>query len=207
MGYEILKSGMMFKSFPMTYTVNQFRRIMAMPTVAGRVMYFVDLAAGATVMGAVALQLAEVVNGNDPQDMTNGAFWASAAVRGGVFGIAGDVAGATQSPFGGLGTYTAGPGIALMQDLARLVTSGSDFPTETVKLANRYMPGGDLPALGVALDRLFFDRLQLMLDPESINAMHRVARQRSNGRASEAYWLPGEALPSRMPDLKAAIGG
>lgn len=206
-GYELLKSGMMFKSFPMTFTVNQVRRIMSLPTGTSRAAYFVDLAAGATVMGAISLQLAEIATGNDPRDMSTPEFWAGAALRGGAFGMIGDTAAAFQSPFGGLPGYTAGPGISLMNDVARLVTSRSEFPTEAVKFGNRYLPGGDVPGIGLALDRLLFDRLVLLLDPESVNAMHEAALRRAHRGASQGPWLPGEALPSRLPDLKAAFGG
>ncbi len=108
--YEIMKSGLMFKSFAMTFTVNQIRRINAQPTIGGKIGYGVNLAAGATIMGAVALQLGELIKGNDPRDMTNPTFWGLSAVKGGGFGILGDIVSTGQASWGGgFPSYVAGP--------------------------------------------------------------------------------------------------
>ena len=57
-GYELAKSGLMFKSFAMTFSVNQVRRMIAQTTVPGKIGYAVNLAVGANaIMGAVAEQL------------------------------------------------------------------------------------------------------------------------------------------------------
>jgi hypothetical protein len=215
-GYELLKSGTMFKAFPLTFTVNQYRRTMSFPTIQGRIGYALDLAAGGLVMGALSLQLVEIVTGNDPQDMTQPRFWAAAALRAGSFGVLGDALAATQSPFGGLAGYAAGPVLGLADDLADLTLGnvlqaarGNDtnFGRETLRFINRYLPGGDLPFLGVAADRLLFDQMQLALDPDSVEGMAAVAKRKREATGANAFWLPGAPLPSRGPDLGSAISG
>ncbi len=209
-GYELAKSGLMFKSFAMTFSVNQVRRMIAQTTVPGKIGYAVDLAVGATVMGAVAQQLINLASGHDPADMSRPEFWATAALRGGAFGIMGDVAAASSRPLGGLGTYAAGPVLGLAQDAyalaignAQQTAAGEDtnLGSEAVAFVNRYLPGGDLPAIGLAIDRLFLDQLQVALDPESVDEMASKAERDARKRGSGAWWMPGEYAPGRLPSL------
>lgn len=210
-GYELMKSGMMFKSFPLTFTVNQYRRTMSIPTMGGRVGYVLDLAAGGIAMGAISLQLLELASGRDPQDMTRPEFWSAAALRAGTFGIMGDFLNASVSGWGGAAAFAAGPILTLADDVADLTLGNAlqaargeetRFGRETVQFLNRYTPGGDLPGVGLAADRLLFDRLQILLDPDSAESFADAAKRRPNA----PYWLPGAAMPSRAPDLGAALG-
>lgn len=51
-------------------------------------------------------------------------------------------------------------------------------------------------------DRLVFDQLQFLLDPEAAEGLAEAAKRKTD----PPYWLPGAALPSRGPDLGAAVG-
>lgn len=208
-GYELAKSGLMFKSFAMTFTVNQVRRTLAQQTVPDRIAYALDLAAGATITGALGLQLYELASGNDPRDMTQPEFWAAAALRGGAFGIMGDIADSAAKPYRGLGEFAAGPMLGLGQDVANLAGDamsggGAEFAEKSLRFVNRYLPGGDLPGAGLALDRLFLDQLMMMIDPEAVEALMEQAQKRPNAPRG-SWWMPGSPAPQRAPNLKAVL--
>ena len=215
--YEIGKSGLMFKSFAMTFTVNQIRRIYSIPTWKGRAAYGAQLVAGATVLGAISLQIGELLKGNNPQPMNRASFWSRAAMKGGGFGIIGDIAFAGSASWGGgLGSYVAGPVPQLLGDALGLTVfnawqfargEDTNFAAELSRAGKRYTPMGQTPILGPAIDRMVWDQLQLLLDPESMTAMRRSATKRKNLYGNDSWWLPGKALPSSPPDLGALFGG
>lgn len=215
-GYELVKSGLMFKSFAMTFTLNQYRQMMARPTIPGRIGYGLNLAAGATIMGALALQVNDLLLGRDPQDMTNPMFWARATMKGGAFGIIGDIVSTGQASWGGgFGSYVSGPMPQLAGDVWNLTfknayefATGADthFAEDVSRFGKRYTPMGQTVAIGPALDRLFWDQLQLFLDPDSANALAKATKKTNNLYGRGTWWQPGDALPSRAPDLANAIG-
>lgn len=215
-GYELAKSGLMFKSFAMTFTVNQIRRIMAPPHGYSRAGYAFDMAAGSVLLGAVSLQLLELATGNDPLPMDDAGFWGAAALRAGTFGLLGDAIASTENPGQGLASFVGGPMVGLLQDTTKLTlgnaidaASGQDanFLRDATRYVNRYLPGGDLPLVGVAVDRLLFDRLLMAIDGESIEDLARMNAKARKRRATDTFWLPGTPIPGRMPDFSKIIGG
>lgn len=215
--YEIIKSGLMFKSFNMTFTVNQIRRIAAQDTLGGKIGYGMNLAAGAALMGSMSLQIGELIKGNDPLDMTDPMFWGKSAMKGGSFGVIGDIVSTGQSSWGGgFGEYVAGPMPQALGDLWNLtikngyqLATGQDtnFAKELTTAGKRYTPMGQTPLAGPAIDRLFWDQLQLLLDPEAGAAISKKARARENRDGNDAFWVPGQAAPSRAPDFSGIFGG
>ena len=216
--YEVMKSGLMFKSFAMTFTINQVRRISSQATPAGKLGYAFNLAAGATIMGALALQIGELVAGRDPQNMnpaTEPEFWVRAALKGGGFGIMGDLLVAGQTSFGGgLAQYAMGPMPQLAQDAYALTFMNAwqaatgqetNFAMELGRAIKRYTPMAQTPAIGPAFDRIFADNLIQFLDPEAGDALVDAARRGQNmfGRGDD-WWLPGKSAPSRLPNIGAA---
>lgn len=215
-GYELAKSGLMFKSFAMTFTVNQIRRIMALPMGRGRVSYALDMATGSILLGAVSLQLLELANGNDPLAMDDPSFWGAAALRSGTFGLLGDALASTERPGQGLASFVGGPMIGLGQDMAQLTfgnaldaTTGQDtnFTRDAVRYVNRYQPGGDIPVVGLAVDNLLIDRLVIAIDGETVEGMVREVMRARKRKAEDAFWIPGKPVPGRMPDFSKIIGG
>lgn len=210
--YEVVKSGLMFKSFAMTFTINQYRRLMSQPTIGGRIGYGLNLAAGATVMGALALQIGDLAMGRDPQDMTDPQFWGKAAMKGGGFGIVGDIVATGQASWGGgFGSYLTGPIPQAAQDAWDLTiknayefATGQDtnFAKELGRLGKRYTPMGQTPLVGPAIDRLFWDQLSILLDPDAAQALVKASKRRGQGD----WWMPGSAAPDRLPNFGQAIG-
>ncbi|GLO70350.1 hypothetical protein MACH17_18670 [Phaeobacter inhibens] len=216
LSYELLKSGLMFKSFAMTFAVNQYRRIAAQPTLQGKIGYAMNLAAGATFLGGISLQLAEIIKGNDPMDMTSPAFWGKATLKGGGFGIIGDIVATGQASWGGgIPSYLSGPVPQVTQDVWNLTiknawefATGQDtnFAKEFTDIGRRYTPMGQTPAIGPAMDRLLWDQLQMLLDPESAAKIKKRAQARENRDGNSSWWMPGSPTPDRAPDLTVILG-
>ena len=215
--YEIMKSAGMFKSFVAAFTINQYRMLVRQPTVGGRISYAAQMIGGATFMGALALQIGEIIKGNDPADMTSDpVFWGKAMAKGGGAGIIGDIVATGQASWGGgFGSYVAGPMPQAFGDAYDLTiknayefATGQDtkFAKEFAKTAKRYTPMAETPALGPALDRLIYDNIEIFLDPDGKAARERAAQKRSGGKGTE-WWPSASPTPARLPSLAAALGG
>lgn len=213
---ELSRSLLAYKSYGMTFTINQYRQIMAIPTSMGRAKYAAAGLAGFTVMGAVGLQLKELSKGNDPRPMDDVKFWGGAMLQGGGFGIAGDLLASTETRMGGgLLGWVAGPVVGAANDLGGLTfgniakaVRGDDvnLGRDVVKTAKRYMPGSTLWQTRAATDRFVWDQLQLLLDPEASQSMSRTAKRQATEKGNEQFWDSGDVMPSRLPDLSSALG-
>lgn len=222
--FEVMKSALSFKSFTMTFTINQYRQIMAAGgfTSRGGIGYMMNLAAGATVLGGIALQANELLMGRDPQDMTDPLFWARAGAKGGGFGIIGDIVTTGQASWGGgFQGYVAGPVPQALTDVYGLTVGNAitalyqaatgqevnvKLGQDIAKFGKRYTPMGQTPLVGPAIDRLFWDQLAMLIDPEAGDALAQAAKKRANLNGGGDFWLPGDAMPSRGPDFGNAIG-
>lgn len=215
--YEVMKSTLMFKSFVMSFSFNQYRILQRLPSGQARAAHLARLVAGATAIGAVSVQLTELVKGNDVMPMDNKTFWAKAMMKGGGLAILGDILVAGESSWGGgFGSFLTGPMVQLADDtwdltMSNLIAAGGQvlrgeevdtgFVKELAKYGSRYTPAKDLPFMGPAIDRMIFDQMQIMLDPESIDAMHRKSQKRQNLYGNGSWWMPGSPTPNRAPKL------
>lgn len=221
--YELGKSALMFKSFVMAYSYNMYRATRRMPgSNWSKAAWAAETIAGATVMGAVSLQLFELIKGNDPLAMDNAQFWGLAAAKGGGFAVIGDLVVAGETKWqGGFGSYIMGPvpqvaGDAWNLTVGNLIEIGgavmtgqpikTDLPKELSQIVSRYLPGGDLPYFGPAKDRLIADQLFMLLDPDAYDAIIMKSKRRENLNGNKSFWMPGSALPARAPDLGSALG-
>lgn len=223
--YEFAKSATMFKSFPLTFTINQYRQVMARGgfTSARGLGYVLDVVGGATIFGAISLQIGDLLMGRDPQNMGDPEFWGRAMLKGGGFGVMGDIIATGQSSWGGgFQSYLAGPvpqvmndvwGITLGPAMTKLWAEATgeevdlNYAQKLAKFGKAYTPMGQTPLIGPALDRNLWDRLQLFLDPESADALAKSSEQRKKQTGAGEFWLPGDSVPSRLPDFSTALGG
>lgn len=223
--YELAKSGLMYKSFPLTFTINQIRRTMAISAESGKfeaARHVFRLTAGATVLGAVSLQINELLMGRDPQNMLTPEFWARAGLKGGGFAIFGDLIASGQSSYGsGFGEWFQGPVLPAMQD-AWGITLGAvftgiwqaaqgkevdlNYAKKLTDFGRRYTPMGQTPIIGPAMDRLLWDQLQMLLDPEATNDLAKAAKKKAKDYGGGTAWMPGSLVPDRLPNLGNAIG-
>ena len=126
-------------------------------------------------------------------------------MKGGAFGIVGDIATTGQATWGGgFPSYVAGPMLQLGQDVydltfknAMALAYGEDanFAGDVAKFGKSYTPMGQTPIIGPALDRLWWDQMQILIDPDSADALTEAAQKRANLYQSGDFWMPGSLAP------------
>jgi hypothetical protein len=221
---ELARSVMQFKSFPIAMISRHWRRMMDAPQVEGAPMlanklaYGVGLATSLTVMGAIAFQIKQTLQGKDPVAMTSPKFWVRAGLQGGAMGILGDLL--LQDPSESPGDASsnavkniAGPVIGAGFEAAFKL--GAENVWETIKgkdahaaaEATRFLKS-NTPLINLwytkaAIDHAFLQQLQENLSPGYLARM-KARAQKEWGQ--DYWWTPGEALPERAPDL-GAMGG
>lgn len=228
--YELIKSAGMFKSFPAAFVVNQVRIVSAMTNYrfgttgnTARTLYVTEMLARASLVGAFAMQIGDLMLGRDPQEMDTD-FWGRAVLRGGGLGPVGDLLALGETSWGGgLGTYLGGPMVAAVGDIGALTagnvmeaigdyrkdgTIDTNFVKELGQNIKRYTPMAQTPALlgGSLFDRAVVDQMVIALDPEAYDELLAAAQRRANRYNSGDYWLPGDLAPTRAPDLMNAFG-
>lgn len=223
---EMSRSVMQFKGFPIAFLTLHGGQVMRMlwtpgQRIAGGV-YAGGLLIGMTLMGAVALQLKEIIAGRDPRKMTptdkQGAkFWLAAMQQGGGLGIFGDFLFADVNRFGGSAAGTlGGPLVGKFEDLLKLSIGNlrelgegkerTNFGREAVNFLKTNTPGQSLWFARLAWERLFFDQLQYLADPEAHTSWQRRMQHRKTEFGNEFWWKPGQTAPARGPDL-GKMGG
>lgn len=221
-GGEMLRSLMLFKSFPAAIVDKHLRRLRTIPTTQGKVAYSVAMMASLQLFGAVSMQMKDLVNGKDPRDMTTPKFWLAAAAQGGGMGIFGDIlyTGMGGDTRGGQANWTSmlGPVFGNVMDAFNIARKGAgwvladegkaddarkNFGAEVLRFAKGNMPFVNLWYLRGAVDHMLMHDLQEQLSPGYLRRMRRRA-QKEWGQSY--WWEPGEALPNRAPNIEAAAG-
>ena len=220
---EFARMTMQFKSFPIAMISRHWRRIMeskssmdGAPAMANKAAYTAALAVSGTILGAIAFQTKQVVQGKDPIDMTTPKFWTRAVAQGGGAGFMGDIVlGDTtqdRSPLDSLSRLTMGPSFGSLADAWELTKGNFDewnagkdthAGAEALRFAKGHLPYINLWYSKAALDHLLLHSLQENLSPGYLD------RQRSRAQKDweQGYWWePGQAMPDRAPDV-SAIGG
>lgn len=219
--YELIMSAGMFKSFVGAFVVNQARMVSMLPTPSAKALYLAELIGSTTVVGALGIQIGEMLMGRDPQPMDEG-FMFRALLRGGALGPVGDVLVAGSTSWGGgVGGYLSGPVPQLASDAIGL-SAGNLFQAvsqamngdeidlnlaqEIMDFQRRYTPMWQTPlaAGGSGLDRLISDSLVTILDPEALDAISQRETRRANLYGNQSWWAPGSPLPERGPNLSSA---
>lgn len=183
---------------------------------ANKAAYTAALAVSGTILGAIAFQTKQVVQGKDPIDMTTPKFWTRAIAQGGGAGFMGDIVlGDTtqdRSPLDSLSRLTMGPSFGSLADAWELTKGNFDewnagkrthAGAEALRFAKGHLPYINLWYSRAALDHLLLHSLQENLSPGYLD------RQRSKAQKDwqQGYWwTPGETAPDRAPDV-SAIGG
>jgi len=216
---EIIRNFALFKSFGVSVAMLQASRV-AREVGAGRgargALYGGALLITSGLLGGLAMQLKALAAGQDPRDMTDPAFWGAALLQGGGLGIYGDfLFGNVNRLGGGLSGTVAGPVVDRMSGLRDLTVGNvvqlgeekTNFGRELTKFLKQNTPGGNLWYLRLAGERLVFDQLQHLLDPDARAAFRRRASQRKKQFGNEFWWAPGETAPRRAPDPARALGG
>jgi len=213
---ELLRSAMTYKSFALSLTLGQYRRFAAIEGGWNKVAYAAKMSAMLISLGAVAVQLKELAKGNDPRPMTEGKFWMAALFQGGGLGIFGDFFAAEQNRMGGgLGQTVAGPVVGFLGDMISPIATNATalvkgeqthLGRDTVGLLQRNTPFLSSAWYGrTAYSRLVLDQLSRFLDPEAERLWRRRMQKQAKEYGTQPFWKPGDAWPSRLPDLGNAL--
>lgn len=210
---EIARSFFLFKSFPIAMITRHWARGLSRETAGGKAAYLASFMAMTTVLGAAAQQVANLVAGRDPQDMTTGKFATASLLKGGSLGIYGDFLFSTNTQYGNSPLATlAGPVAGYAEDLIGLTHGNlmkaakgerTQAGAEAVRFLKNNIPLQNLWYTKAATDRLIFNQLQEMASP---GYMRRVESRARREFGQSFWWRPGSVTPDRAPDLGAAAG-
>jgi hypothetical protein len=201
-----------YKQFALERMTTHIMRVLTdgpIETRIGRGLAFTALSMAA---GAVSLQAAAVLSGHDPIDMSHPKFWVEAFAKGGAGGVYGDLlaealrggnpgpwGGLAGGPIGGLATDAiTAPAKTLIEEPGKQTKAGVLFNS-----GRRWTPNTWYTKL--AVDRLLWDKLQVMLDP-NYRASFTRAQQRAKKQGQGFWWSQGDSGPGRAPDFGTAIG-
>lgn len=213
---EIGRSFWQFKSFAVSMAMRHWERAMAQPG-WGKARYIASLVATTTVLGAISLQLGEIVAGRDPRDMTDDGtlgvpglrFGIASMLKGGALGLYGDFLFSDQTQ-GGSDALIAilGPLAGDIKSVLTLKSQATDgnmnaTGANLVRLAKSHIPGANLWYTKAATDHMIFHQLQEYFSPGYLNNTRRRAQRDYD---QQFWWEPGETSPDRGPDLAAAMG-
>lgn len=210
---ETITTLFLFKSFPVTMITKHWARMMSMPTNRGKAAYGVSLMASTTALGMAALQIANMLVGKDPADMTDGKNWIKALLKGGGLSLFGDYLVADQTQYGS--SFIAslgGPGAGMIEDTYNLTLGNmhqaqrgenTHIGAEAIKFAKSNTPFANLWYTRAATDHLIINELQEMASPGYLRKMEKRAKKEYD---ETYFWKPGTPLPQRTPDLEKAVG-
>lgn len=196
-----------FKSFPMTFMLTHLMRATTQGTLGSRVYRTSQLVLMMTMAGAVMSQMQAVISGRDPQDMSDQRFWTQAFIRGGGGGMLGDLVYSSTTRGGeGIREYALGPAIGAATsatgDLIQALSGNKGLNGRTVaQHVKAWVPGSTLWYTKLATDRMIFDNLQAMIDPDYRASFRRYEKRLKKDFGQRFWWRPGEARPDRAPAL------
>lgn len=212
---ELVKSMLQFKSFPAAFLMRHGSRAMSMEKGTSKAAYGASLFAMTTLLGALAVQLKELANGNDPSTMWDNDdpqktmnFWTRSAVQGGGLSILGDIlvagtdtSGRSTSDFmvGPLGSdVKAVLGLTVGNLTQYYDDKDTNASNEAFRLLKNKIPAQNLWYTKAATNRMVFDEMQDMIAPGYREKLLRKA-ERQHDRTR--FW--GDDVGDiQMPDFE-----
>lgn len=218
---ELLRSFWQFKSFPWSFVQKHMvqRGGGAFDTTASKAAYIAGLTIASTMLGALALEINDLLTGKDPRPLWSDdpkvlyRNWAAAFLKGGALGVYGDFLASEVSPSGTspLAMFL-GPVGGLAHDAAALTVGNAlqyandkdtNAGVEATRLVRGLVPGSSLWYGKAALDHLIFNQVTDAMNPEYLD---RVRKRAEREYGSTYFWPPQEPVPQRAPDL-SNVGG
>jgi hypothetical protein len=216
---ELARSSTAYKSFSLSLMLNQYRRFAEADSWGmNRWSYAAKLSGMLLVLGGLAIQLKELVKGNDPRPMDEGKFWMAALFQGGGLGIFGDFfASETSRTGGGIGEALAGPVAGFAGDILGPVASnltravnGEDtlIGRDVANIVRQNTPFfSSAWYMRTAYSRLVADNLQAFLDPEAELLFRRRVKRMAKDYGTQPFVpVRGTGQSFRLPDLSNALG-
>lgn len=215
---ELVKSMLQFKSFPAAFLMRHGSRAMSMEKGTSKAAYGASIFAMTTLLGALAVQLKELANGNDPSTMWDSDdpqktmnFWTRSAVQGGGLSILGDIlvagtdtSGRSTSDFmvGPLGSdVKAVLGLTVGNLTQYYDDKDTNASNEAFRLLKNKIPAQNLWYTKAATNRMVFDEMQDMIAPGYREKLLRKA-ERQHDRTR--FW--GDDVGDiQMPDFERIV--
>jgi hypothetical protein len=221
-GGELARAVAQFKSFPIAMMSRHWRRMLdtpqgleGAPVTANRLAYSAAMMVSLTALGAIAFQTKQMVSGKDPVDMTTPKFWGRAVAQGGGLGFVGDMlltdTADDRSPLDSFARTFGGPMVGSVADAWELTKGNIDEAlagkqthagAEAVRFARSHAPLLNLWYAKAALDHALLFGVQESLSP---GYLARIQNKAKKDWGQRYYWAPGEATPSRPPDMGAMV--
>ncbi len=199
---EVVNSMLMYKNFPITLGMTHLARGFQQVGLKGKAKYLVPMILGGTVMGALAYELKQIAAGKNPTSPENMGvrYWLNAMVYGGGLGIFGDFLFQDTNRYGGsLSKTLTGPVISFLGDLVNLtvgnvaqLASGekTNAGKELAAFIQRYTPGNNLWYTRLVFERIIFDTLEKLLNPNYQSDTRRKVNQLKSRTGQEYWWSP-----------------
>jgi len=199
---EIVNSMLMYKNFPITLGMTHLARGFQQVGLKGKAQYLVPMIIGGTVMGALAYEIKQVAAGKKPTPLNKMGvrYWLNAMVYGGGLGIFGDFLFQDSNRYGGSFSKTlVGPGMAFIGDLIDLtfgnvseLVSGekTNAGKELAAFIQRYTPGNNVWYTRLVIERILFDTLEKLLNPNYQSDTRRNINSLKRRTGQEYWWSP-----------------
>ena len=199
---EILKGITQFKSFPTAFLMRHGSRAMSMEKGISKAAYGASLFGMTTILGALVVQLKEIVNGNDPSTMWDSDdpkksldFFKRSAVQGGGLSILGDIIvagtdttgrGATDFAMGPLGAdFKAALNLTVGNTTQLANGVETNAANEAFKVLKGKIPAQNLWYTKAVANRLVFDEMQDMIAP---GYREKLLRKAETKYGRTRYW-------------------
>jgi hypothetical protein len=215
---ELLRSFFLFKSFPIAMISRHLRRTLSTEMTKGqRAVYGASLIVSTTVMGAIALEISDFLQGKDPRSLNpanerGGRNWMAALLKGGALSLYGDLLFSDPGDSGQsylskfLGPVAGTVEEALDVTVRNIHEAARGEEThagaEIVRFAKSHTPAANLWYTKAATDHLIFQQLQEHFSP---GYLRRVKANAKRDYGATYWWEPGKTAPGRAPDLESAV--
>jgi len=199
---EVVNSMLMYKNFPITLGMTHLARGFQQQGLKGKAKYLVPMIIGGAVMGSLAYEIKQIAAGKNPtkpEDM-GVRYWLNAMVYGGGLGIFGDFLFQDTNRYGGsLSKTLTGPVISFLGDLINLtvgnvaqLASGekTNAGKELAAFIQRYTPGTNLWYTRLVIERIIFDTLEKLLNPNYASDTRRKVNQLKSRTGQDYWWSP-----------------
>lgn len=214
---EFVRATMQYKSFPVTMMTRHMMRGVESFKAGDHGRYMSALVLGLTAAGAMSVQLKQLAQGKDPRDMGDWRFWGASFFQGGGSGLLGDFLNSslTRSDRSFYMAAIGGPTAGLVDDIMKLTganitatVEGKDahFGREMAQFVRRNTPGTSLWYTRLAFDRLMWDRLQELTDPDYSRSFARMEDRAQREYNQRFWWGPGRTEPDRGPAMGRMFG-